>query len=99
MKPQFETTQLEAQPILGIRTTVSLSKIGRGMGALFGEVHGYIKQGGGQSAGRPLAIDHSSPGDTVDLECAIPVVSVIMHLTQTTGAASIKIDDAKRLCS
>ncbi len=77
MKPQFETTQLEAQPILGIRTTVSLSKIGRGMGALFGEVHGYIKQGGGQSAGRPLAIDHSSPGDTVDLECAIPVVSTM----------------------
>ena len=86
MKPAFETTQLEAQLIWGIRTTVSLSKIGRVMGGLFGEVHGYIKQIGGQPAGRPLAIHHSPPGDTVDLECAIPVVSTM------AGAGRVQAD-------
>ncbi len=77
MKPEFGTTQLEAQPILGIRTTVAVAEIGQAMGPLFGEVHGYIQQNGKAAAGMPLAIYHSmpGPGDTVDLECAIPVAA------------------------
>ena len=78
MKPEFRTTQLEAQPIVGIRTTVAMKEIGQVMGPLFGEVHGYIQRSGRQTAGMPLAIYHSVPTDTVDLECAIPVASPLV---------------------
>ena len=77
MKLEFRTTRLEAQPIVGIRATVAMSEIGQAMGPLFGEVHGHIQQGGGKPAGMPLAIYHSPPGDTVELECAMPVDSAM----------------------
>ena len=73
MTPEFATTQLDSQPILGIRTTVPMREIGKVMGPLFGEVYGYIQQSGQTPAGMPLAIYHSIPGETVDLECAMPV--------------------------
>ena len=75
MKPEIRTTQLEAQPIMGIRATVSMQDIGNAMGPLFGEVHGYVLRNGGKPAGMPLALYHSIPAETVDLECAIPVES------------------------
>lgn len=75
MKPEIRTTQLEAQPIMGIRATVAMKDIGSAMGPLFGEVHGYIQRSGGKPAGMPLALYHSIPAETVDLECAIPVES------------------------
>lgn len=75
MKAECRTTVLEAQPIVGIRTTAPMSELGNVMGPLFGEVHGYIQGTGGQAAGMPLAIYHSPPGDTMDFECAIPVAS------------------------
>ena len=77
MEPKFGTTQLAAQPIVGIRTTVAMNEIGKVMGPLFGELHGHIRQSGQQAAGAPLAIYYSPPGDTVDLECAIPVAAPI----------------------
>ncbi len=77
MKLEFRTTQLDAQPILGIRTTVPTREIGNAMGPLFGEVHGYIQRSGQTPAGMPLAIYHSMPGDTVTLECAIPIGSPV----------------------
>ena len=52
-----------------------MNEIGKVMGPLFGEVHGYIQRCGQQPAGVPLAIYYSVPADTVDLECAIPVAS------------------------
>ena len=84
MKLEFRTTQLEARHIVGIRSTVAMSEIGQAMGTLFGEVHGYIQQGGGKAAGMPLAIYHSMPGPTVELECAIPVASAM------TGAGRVR---------
>ena len=75
MKPEFGTTQLEAQPILGIRTTIAIDEIGKAMGPLFGEVYGYIQRSGQTPAGMPLAIYHSMAGGAVDLECAMPVAS------------------------
>ena len=72
---EFATTQLAAQPILSIRTTVSMTEIANAMGPLFREVHGYIRKSGRAPAGMPLAIYHSEPGATVDVECAIPVVA------------------------
>ena len=75
MKPECRTTQLEAQSIVGIRTTVAMKEIGQVIGALLGEVHGYIQSSGQRPAGMPIAIYHSVPTDTVEFECAIPVAS------------------------
>ena len=86
MEPELDTTQLEAQPILGIRTTVPMAEIGDTFGPLFGEIHAHIQQSGGTPAGMPLTIYHSmpGPGGNVDLECAIPVASPV------TGAGRVK---------
>ena len=75
MKREFRTTQLDAQPILGIRTTTGMDKIAQIMGPLFGEVYGYIQAQGQRPAGMPLTIYHSMDGNTVELECALPVAS------------------------
>ena len=72
---EFRTTQLAAQPILGIRETTTLDQLAQRMGPLFGEVHGYLKQHGQAPAGMPLARYHSMDGNTVDLECALPVAA------------------------
>ena len=75
MKQEFETKQIDAQPIVGIRTTTTMDKIGEVMGPLFGEVYGYIQQSGQEPAGMPFAIYYSMDGDTIDLECGMPVAS------------------------
>ena len=77
MKLEIGTKRLEARPILGIRSTTGMDKLAQSMGPLFGEVHGHILQNGQAPNGMPLAIYHSMDGDTVDLECAIPVASPI----------------------
>ena len=75
MKQEFETRQIDAQPILGIRATVTMEKIGEVMGPLFGEVYGYIQQSGQEPAGMPFSIYYSMDSDTIDLECGMPVTS------------------------
>ncbi len=75
MTLEFGVTELEAQPTVGIRTTVAMSEIGSAMGPLFGELSEHIAQSGQEPAGMPLARYHSPPGETVELECAIPVAS------------------------
>ena len=87
MKPEFGTTQLDAQPILGIRTTITMDRIGEVMGPLFGEVFGHIQQSGQAPAGMPFTIYHSLDGDTVDLECGLPVASPL------AGTARIRAGD------
>ena len=86
MRTDFGVTELESQPIVSIRTTFPMGDIGKAMGRLFGEVHGYIQQSGQDPAGCPLAIYHSEPGDTVELECAIPVASPM------AGAGRVRAD-------
>ena len=75
MTREFRKTQLEAQPILGIRTTTGMDKIAQIMGPLFGELYGYIQAQGQCPAGMPLTIYHAMDGNTVELECAMPVAS------------------------
>ena len=75
MNLEFGTTQLGPQPYLGIRATTTLDKIGAIMGPLFGEVYGHIQQCGQKPTGMPFAIYHSMEGDTVELECGMPVGS------------------------
>ncbi|MYJ34786.1 MAG: GyrI-like domain-containing protein, partial [Acidimicrobiaceae bacterium] len=75
MTLEFGVRELEAQPIVGIRTTVAMSEIGNAMGPLFGELSKHIAQSDQEPTGMPLARYHSPPGETVDLECAIPVAS------------------------
>ena len=75
MNLEFSTTELQTQPYLGIRTTATMDKLGEIMGPLFGEVYGYIQQCGQQPAGMPFAIYHEMKGDSVELECGMPVGS------------------------
>ena len=75
MKREFVTRRIEAQPFLGIRTTATMHKIGEVMGPMFGEVYRHIQQSGQAPAGMPFAIYHSMDGNTVDLECGMPVAS------------------------
>ena len=75
MNLEFGTTQLGAQPYLGIRATTTTDKFAEIMGSLFGEVYGYIQQCGQEPAGMPFSIYHSMEGDSVELECGMPVGS------------------------
>ena len=77
MTLEFGTKQIEAQQFAGIRTTATMDKIGEVMGPLFGEVFGHIQQNGQQPAGMPFALYHSMDGNSVDLECGIPVASPV----------------------
>ena len=75
MTSEFGTTELEAQPMVGIRTKTTMDQIADTMGMLFGELHGYVQQSGQAPAGMPFAIYHEMHGGTVDLECGMPVAS------------------------
>ena len=75
MSREFETKQVEAKPIVGIRTTTTMEKITEVMGPLFGEVHGYMQQSGREPAGMPFTIYYAMDGNTLDLECGMPVAS------------------------
>ncbi len=77
MTSEFGTTQLDAQPYVGIRSTTTIDKLGEIMGPLFGEVYGYIQQRGQQPTGMPFAIYHGMDGKTVDVECGMPVASTM----------------------
>ena len=77
MSLDFRTTEIQPQPILGIRATTSMEGIPALMGSLFGEVHGYIQHTGNQPAGMPLARYHSMDQGEVELECAMPVATSI----------------------
>ncbi len=76
MNLEFTTRQLDAQPILGIRTSAGKDELAQTMGPLFQEIHGYIRQNGHAPAGKPLAIYYSM-GEAIDHECAVPVASSI----------------------
>ncbi len=77
MDMRFGTKRLAKQHIAGIRTTTTMDKVGEVMGPLFGEVFGHIQQSGQLPAGMPFALYHSMDGNSVDLECGIPVSSPI----------------------
>ncbi len=83
MTPEFGITELEAQPMLGIRITTKMDEtLSQVMGALFGEVMGCIQESGQMPAGMPFSIYHSMDetmqgSGEVDLECGMPVASAI----------------------
>ena len=75
MTPEFGMTQLETQPYLGIRATTTMDQLAAIMGTLFGEVYSFILKSGQAPAGMPFSIYHSMEGQTVELECGLPVAS------------------------
>ena len=77
MALEFGTTELKAQPMVGIRTKTTMDKIAGTMGQLFGELHGYVQQSGQAPAGMPFAIYHAMDGGSVDLECGMPVAAAL----------------------
>ena len=77
MQLSFETKEVESQPILAIRTTSTMDKLGEIMGSMFGEVYEHIQASGQEPVGMPFSRYHSMDGGTVDLECGMPVASVM----------------------
>lgn len=75
MADSFGTTQLVAQPYLGIRASTTIDQVASVMGPLFGEIFGHISEDGSSPAGMPFAIYHSMDGKDVELECGMPVAS------------------------
>ena len=73
MDLEFSTTQIESQPILGIRSLARIQDLPDILGAHFGEIYGHVTQSGQQPAGMPLSRYHSMDGESVDLECGIPI--------------------------
>ena len=73
MTSEFSTRRIDAQPMVGIRTQITMDRIAQVMGPLFGELHGYMQKNGRAPAGMPFAIYHCLEGDSVDLECGMPV--------------------------
>ena len=73
MTLEFATKQIDAQPILGIRTSATKQELGQVMGPLFGEVYGHIQQRGQAPAGMPFSVYYSMDGDSIDLQCGMPV--------------------------
>ena len=77
MSPEFNTTEIEPQPILSIRASAKTGDIAAVIGPLFGEVFNYIQQTGNHPVGMPLTIYHSMGEKEVDLECGLPVATSI----------------------
>lgn len=75
MNLEFSTTQIESQPVLGIRTQAKMQDLPNIMGDLFGEVFGYVTRNGEQPSGMPFSRYHSMDGESVDMECGLPVRS------------------------
>ena len=77
MTLEFETRQIETQPILGIRTSATKENLGQVMGPLFGEVYGHIQHSGQTPVGMPFSVYYSMEGDSVDLQCGMPVAQTM----------------------
>ena len=87
MTLEFKTTEVAAQDYVGIRATTPKAEIGQVMGPLFGEVYGHIQQSGGTPAGMPFSIYHAMEGDTIELECGMPVVSPMAGTDRINASA------------
>ena len=77
MTLEFETKQIETQPILGVRTSATKENLGQVMGPLFGEVYGHIQHSGQTPVGMPFSVYYSMEGNSVDLQCGMPVAQTI----------------------
>ncbi len=77
MDLEFSTTQIEPQPILGIRAQARMQDLPNLMGPLFGEVFGYVSESGQRPTGMPFSRYHSIDAESVDMECGLPVNSAI----------------------
>ena len=73
MNQGFETAQVESRPIVAIRASTTMDKLPEIMGPLFGEVYAHIQQSGQAPAGMPFSRYHSMDGNSVNLECGMPV--------------------------
>ncbi len=73
MNSEFEIKHINSRPILGVRVVTTMDKVPETIGPLFGEVYGFIRQGDHQPAGMPLTVYHAIDGNTIDLECGMPL--------------------------
>lgn len=77
MKVECTTTELDAQSIIGVRTTIEFENLAGFMGRLFPELFEYLQKHGQSPAGMPLTRYHGKEASAVELECALPIASPV----------------------
>ena len=77
MRLNFAITEIESQPVVGIRATTSMEEIKQVIGALFGEVMEYLSGIGLAPAGMPFTIYHEMDAERLEMECGMPVASPV----------------------
>lgn len=86
----FETTQVEAAPLLllAVRSANDANAIGVALGVAYGRLSGFISAQGLAQAGPPIAIHNGEQGGTLSLDAAIPVDRTDVELTPPIRAGS-----------
>ena len=87
---QFETTEVEAVPLLllGVRSANDANAIGVALGVAYGRLSGFISAQGLAQAGPPIAIHNGEQGGTLGLDAAIPVDRTDVELPPPIRAGS-----------
>ena len=74
MEQEITTACVEEQAYVSIRRpSARVDTLSQTMGEVFGELMGYLSANGVEPAGMPFSRYHSMDGETVDVECGLPV--------------------------
>lgn len=87
---QFETTEVEATPLLlmNVRSASEANAIGVALGVAYGRLSGFISAKGLAQAGPPIAIHDGEQDGTLSLDAAIPVDRTDVELPPPIRAGS-----------
>jgi effector-binding domain-containing protein len=72
-----ELSELPAQPILSIRATTPVAKLGETMGERIGVLSQFLRERGAQPAGPPFVRYHTFGDTDTDMEFGVPVIDAL----------------------
>ncbi len=73
----MEITEIQAQPVVAIRTTTTMEGISNALHEILPAVWGHVTSHGGQPAGPPFTRYYSWDGASTDMEAGIPVAAPV----------------------
>jgi effector-binding domain-containing protein len=74
---EVEVQERVAQPVLSIRGTIPVARLGETMGDRIPALLGYVQQGGARAAGPVFVRYHTFGKDETDMEIGIPVAEPV----------------------
>lgn len=80
-----ELVTLDSQPILFVRETVPVSKLGEAQGEMLGALRNYLRQQGVRPAGPTFVRYHSFGASESDLELGVPVAEPLAGEGRVVG--------------